>query len=113
VSICSNDYNLYDPARVGNSFPPGTKWVVVWYRWEEGTIGHRVDINWLINEIVVVNQQEILQQSSGESAHGIGNSVGEGLPAGDYEVQVQVQGRQVTKIPFQIRADKSSGVKKP
>jgi hypothetical protein len=103
VSLCSSDTSQFDPRRVGTTFRPGVKNIVVWYRWDGSPPGRRIDVRWSREGKKLLTQGENVDEASGESSWTLAMSSGGPLPAGGYRVELTEDGKTVTTIPFQIK----------
>jgi uncharacterized RDD family membrane protein YckC len=102
VSLSSGESTDLNPAAIGTEFPEGARRVVVWYQWEAAMPGHRVDVRWSKDGVIVLEQGEPLTQPTGSSAWFLDMANGGPLSAGHYEVELQENGKRVTVIPFRI-----------
>ena len=105
VDLGTNDEASFDPGQSGTSFPSGIERVVVWYRWQDGEVGKRVDNRWSHQGGVVLEQGEALEEPSGTSAWFLVSAEGGPLPDGDYQVELLEDGRVVSTIPFTVGAN--------
>ena len=102
VKLGTSDTNEFDHSRTGTSFPAGTKKVGVWYRWEGAENGTRIDIRWSTRGEVVLEQDETLQSSSGQSAWFLFLESGNAIPNGRYQVELLEDGNVVSTATFTV-----------
>ncbi|MDD5136284.1 MAG: hypothetical protein PHN63_02920 [Candidatus Omnitrophica bacterium] len=92
------------PLQITSSFPSGTSKVVCWFQWKDAKVNIQVTAKWhyVTDDIHILDYPFHIPKKMGAGSVALSAPEGKSLPAGDYRVDLVVEGRSARSALFKI-----------
>ena len=100
--VCSEVDGAFNPLGVSNSFEQGTRQLCLWFEYYTDYETCNLNIKWYYRDLLVSSENLVISSSQGRKSFCLLRQDGAALPAGPYEVNIGVNGKNYTDLEFSI-----------